>query len=188
MHKLASVTYLFVITEPLNVGSKTSPVTDSKHTSTASRIIVQKDIEADLIEAWDYCKKWSKSVELFYYNENKEKILTKIHFKTYPAVSNTLLCVYYVYSTQDKLPKEVTEKVKYNVNRESPEDKLRDFLTWMKSAKKEINHLVECSNVITYTTHIELCYRMSFVIIGTLTFSYPTCKLPNLLLYYPNCV
>jgi len=40
------------------------------------------------------------------------------------------------------LPEEIIEKVKYRVNRESAEDKTRDFLNWMMSVKKEIHHLV----------------------------------------------
>ena len=34
------------------------------------------------------------------------------------------------------------EKVKWNVNRDSPEDKLRDFMKWMKAVKKETLHQV----------------------------------------------
>ena len=34
------------------------------------------------------------------------------------------------------------ERVKWNVNRDSPEDKLRDFLKWMKAVKKETEHKV----------------------------------------------
>jgi len=38
--------------------------------------------------------------------------------------------------------------VKYRVNRESPEDKTRDFLKWMEGAKKEILHLVSMTTVL----------------------------------------
>jgi len=41
----------------------------------------------DLTEAWNHCKKWSKSIELFYHNDNDEKVLAKVHFRSYPAVS-----------------------------------------------------------------------------------------------------
>ena len=41
-----------------------------------------------------------------------------------------------------KLPDELIEKVKYRVNRDSPEDRTRDFLKWMKAVKREMSHLV----------------------------------------------
>ncbi len=34
------------------------------------------------------------------------------------------------------------EKVKWNVNRDSPEDRLRDYLEWMEAAKRDIEHQV----------------------------------------------
>ena len=40
------------------------------------------------------------------------------------------------------MPEELIERVKYQVNRDSAEDKTRDYLNWMKAAKKEIFHLV----------------------------------------------
>ena len=43
---------------------------------------------------------------------------------------------------QDKLSSEIKEKVKVNVSRESPEDKLRDFTKWMDSVKKEVKLFV----------------------------------------------
>ena len=43
---------------------------------------------------------------------------------------------------QDELPEELIEKVKYKVNRDSPEDKTRDYLDWMKAVKKEMFHIV----------------------------------------------
>ena len=49
---------------------------------------------------------------------------------------------------QDKLSSEIKEKVKVNVSRESPEDKLRDFTKWMDSVKKEVKLFVsklDCS-------------------------------------------
>ena len=45
---------------------------------------------------------------------------------------------------QDELREEVIEKVKWNVNRDSPEDKLRDYLKWMKAVKHDTNHNVSC--------------------------------------------
>lgn len=51
----------------------------------------------------------------------------------------------YKYLGQDKLSNEIKEKVKVGVNRESPEDKIRDFTKWIDSVKKEVKHLVSMS-------------------------------------------
>ena len=59
----------FLYSEPVTVGSK-----DPKY----------------LTEAWNYCKKWSKGIEVLYHNEEDQKVLAKVHFRYYPAVSITL--------------------------------------------------------------------------------------------------
>ena len=44
--------------------------------------------------------------------------------------------------------------MKYRVNRDSPEDKLRDFMEWMILARKEVLHLVILMFVVdTYTVY-----------------------------------
>ena len=43
---------------------------------------------------------------------------------------------------QHELREEVIEKVKWNVNRDSPEDKLRDYLKWMKAVKHDTEYHV----------------------------------------------
>lgn len=45
-------------------------------------------------------------------------------------------------SPQNELREEVIEKVKWQVNRDSAEDKLRDFLEWMYAVKKDTLHHV----------------------------------------------
>ena len=47
-----------------------------------------------------------------------------------------------VVSPQNELREEVIEKVKWQVNRDSAEDKLRDFLEWMYAVKKDTLHHV----------------------------------------------
>ena len=37
------------------------------------------------------------------------------------------------------------EKVKWNISRDSPEDKLRDLLEWMKAVKRDTVHSVSSS-------------------------------------------
>ena len=44
--------------------------------------------------------------------------------------------------SQNDLREEVMEKVKWQVNRDSAEDKLRDFLEWMYAVKKDTIHHV----------------------------------------------
>lgn len=43
---------------------------------------------------------------------------------------------------QNELREEVVEKVKWNIKRDSPEDKLRDFLLWMFAVKRDTIHHV----------------------------------------------
>ena len=43
---------------------------------------------------------------------------------------------------QNTFSHNLVERVKWNVNRDSPEDKLRDFMEWMKAVKKETGHQV----------------------------------------------
>ncbi len=52
--------------------------------------------------------------------------------------------------TQDELRKELRTEVKWNVNRESPEEKVRDFVTWSKACKKDIEHQVSCKHETTF--------------------------------------
>ena len=47
-------------------------------------------------------------------------------------------------TVQHELREAVIEKVKWNVNRDSPEDKLRDYLEWMKAVKHDTMHHVSC--------------------------------------------
>ena len=44
--------------------------------------------EADLKEAWEYCEKNSKSVEILYENEHNQKTLARVHFKLDPKVGS----------------------------------------------------------------------------------------------------
>ena len=43
---------------------------------------------------------------------------------------------------QDELPEEIIEKVKWSVSRDSAEEKVRDYLAWMKAVKREVLHVV----------------------------------------------
>jgi hypothetical protein len=78
-----------------------------------------------LAKAFSYCKSRSKSIEVNYENMDGDKILTKVNFHLDPA---------------NDLREEVVEKVKWQVNRDSAEDKLRDFLEWMYALKKDTLH------------------------------------------------
>ena len=72
-------------------------------------------------EAWFYCKNNSCSVEIVYQTDEKEPIINQVRFKS----TNS--------ATED-----VRELVKWKINRQSPEDKLRDFLEWFKAVKQTV--------------------------------------------------
>ena len=44
--------------------------------------------DKSLCDAWKFCQKWSKSVEVLYKNTNGQQILTKVHFHYDPEVHN----------------------------------------------------------------------------------------------------
>ena len=46
-----------------------------------------KEEKGELCEVWDYCKRWSRSVEVFYKNMDGDKVLTKVLFPFNPDVS-----------------------------------------------------------------------------------------------------
>ena len=109
--------------------------------------------ERNLCDAWEHCRKETRSIEVLYKNDQDQKVLAKVHFRVYDTVSCTQCTLHGIYNDlplQDKLPEELKEEMKYQVNRDSPEDKARDFLYWMKAAKKEINHLVSVVIYILY--------------------------------------
>ena len=47
--------------------------------------------ETDFKEAWEYCEKNIKSVEIFYVNENNQKVLAKVHFRFNSKVTHNLV-------------------------------------------------------------------------------------------------
>lgn len=54
-----------------------------------SKNSTESPYDSDLKDAWNHCKKWSKSIEVLYKSEDKdEKVLAKVHFRTYPSVSD----------------------------------------------------------------------------------------------------
>ena len=57
-----------------------------KHTHTHTHTEPKKE-EGELYKAWEHCKRWSRSVEVFYKNMDGDKVLTKVHFPYNPDVS-----------------------------------------------------------------------------------------------------
>ena len=71
------------------------------------------------------------------------------------VVSYGLLCA----MVQHELREEVVEKVKWNISRDSPEDKLRDLLEWMKAVKRDTVHSVSSPiNALCFS----VCQRHNF--------------------------
>ena len=60
---------------------------------------------------------------------------------------------------QNDLREEVVEKVKWQVNRDSAEDKLRDFLEWMYAVKKDTLHHVSVI-VVSLVTILMPCLSL----------------------------
>ena len=56
-----------------------------------SRNNVEAKLDTDPFkEAWEHCKKSSKSIEVLYKNEDEDKkVLAKVHFRSYSSVSDT---------------------------------------------------------------------------------------------------
>ena len=42
---------------------------------------------------------------------------------------------------------ELVERVTWKINRDSAEDKVRDFLDWMKAVKRDVKHVVSKINI-----------------------------------------
>ena len=55
--------------------------------------------------------------------------------------------VFHCFVLQDELREEVKNEVKWNVDRDSAEEKVRDFVGWMKACKEDINHQVRLLKV-----------------------------------------
>ena len=43
----------------------------------------------DAEKVWNFCKKRSKSIEVFYRNMDGDKVLTKVHFQFNPVVRDS---------------------------------------------------------------------------------------------------
>ena len=133
-----------------------------------------------LYQAWQFCKKQSKSVEVFYRNMDGDKVLTRVHFPFNPDVSSSIVASgtevcfcrgvlgwefdmsstngTYSYFFQHELREEVIEKIKWNISHDSAEDKLRDLLEWMKAVKEYTIHRVSLIKYLSIT--FESCYRI----------------------------
>ena len=42
---------------------------------------IKAQSETDFKEAWEYCEKYTRSVEILYTNENNQKTLANVHFR-----------------------------------------------------------------------------------------------------------
>ncbi|XP_065894275.1 inositol 1,4,5-trisphosphate-gated calcium channel ITPR1-like isoform X2 [Dysidea avara] len=79
---------------------------------------------SEIENAWKFCEKRSKCIEVIYKDKEGQTTLAKVHF-----------------NSKDQLSSAIKERVKVSVNRESPEGKIRDFAEWMNLVKKEVKHL-----------------------------------------------
>jgi len=68
-------------------------------------------------------------------------------YNTYQMLFIASYHIPYQFSWKSAVPQNtfghnLVERVKWNVNRDSAENKLRDFMKWMKAVKKETSHQV----------------------------------------------
>ena len=85
----------------------------------------------------------NKSIELTVGCWRLFSSLTMVLCIVFPHLNTCLICLPLLpQHIQDELPEEIIEKVKWSVNRDSAEDKVRDYLAWMKAVKREVIHVV----------------------------------------------
>lgn len=64
-------------------------ITIEPHLS-GSKDPIEAKCDEDLEDAWGYCQKYTKSIELLYENDEHQKTLAKVHFRFDPKVSGIL--------------------------------------------------------------------------------------------------
>ena len=84
----------------------------------------------------------SRSIEIHYVEEGSKPILAKVYFPYDPQVLNFLLYVLHYVIVKDELREEITELVRWNVERDSMEDKQRALVDLMPSLKRDVLHQV----------------------------------------------
>lgn len=107
----------------------------------SDRIIPQEKVDQEsVLRAWNHCSNYSKSVEVTYLDEDNVSILNKVHFKNLDS---------------GNLSEDVRETVKWNVNRDSAEDKLRDFLDWFKAVKIDQSYSYKLRNTFGISIYVK---------------------------------
>ncbi|KAI6652753.1 hypothetical protein LOD99_4139 [Oopsacas minuta] len=121
----------------------------------SSRIIPQENVDQEsVLRAWNFCTNRSKSVEVTYYTEDNTPILNKVHFKSLDS---------------GNLSEDVRENVKWNINRDSAEDKLRDFLDWFKAVKIDQNYSYKLRNTFGIKLYLKFqTFRKYFFLLWSL--------------------
>ena len=97
-------------------------------------------------DAWEFCKSNTHSIEIAYKNEeDQEEIITKVHFnvglkvRTHSIIWKSLHCSFII---QVDIKEELKDTVKYQVERGTHADKMRDFHEWMDAVKRDTLHHV----------------------------------------------
>lgn len=76
---------ILIVPKQLN---KSDSDTDSESGNSTNSEDGNDPNDKSLCDAWKFCQKWSKSVEVLYKNMNGHQILTKVHFHYNPEVHN----------------------------------------------------------------------------------------------------
>ena len=63
-------------------------------------------------------------------------------------------------AVQDELSEDLVERVKWRVSRKSAEDKVQDFVKWMKAVSGIVHHKVSSRGLCTYIYLQSCCLAM----------------------------
>ena len=58
----------------------------------------QHEWERNLCDAWEHCRKQTRSIEVLYKNDQDQKVLAKVHFRVYDTVSCTQCTLHGIYN------------------------------------------------------------------------------------------
>jgi hypothetical protein len=89
---------------------------------------IGKHVERDKQKPWKFLNENSRSIEINYVAKNKEKIVTRVYFP---------------FEQKRELNEDDKHQLQMNINRDGPEDKVRDLLEWTESVFKRDKYQVQ---------------------------------------------
>ena len=93
--------------------------------------------------AYNESNESSRSIEIHYEEKGCKPVLAKVYFPHNPQVLFNIFMMYIIVNLlKDLLREKMTELVRWNVNRDSMEDKQRELLDLIPALKEDIKHQV----------------------------------------------